>query len=168
MAILWYAGSDHAGLGLKRQLIAQLKELGDEVIDIGTESETSVDYPDFGAEVGRRVAGHPAGEARGLLVCGSGIGISIAANKVPGVRCALVHDTFTAEVARSHNNANVLAMGSRVVGSGVAEHALQTFRATQFAGGRHQGRVEKLSALDRPASPSGSASGSRPAALAKN
>jgi ribose 5-phosphate isomerase B len=147
MAITWYAGSDHAGLGLKRQLVAQLKELGDEVIDIGTDSDASVDYPDFGAEVGRRVAADP--NARGLLVCGSGIGISIAANKVPGVRCALVHDTFTAEVARSHNNANVVAMGSRVVGSGVAEHALQTFRATSFAGGRHQRRVEKLSALDK-------------------
>lgn len=147
MAITWYAGSDHAGLGLKRQLVAQLKELGDEVVDIGTDSDASVDYPDFGAEVGRRVAADP--NARGLLVCGSGIGISIAANKVPGVRCALVHDTFTAEVARSHNDANVVAMGSRVVGPGVAEHALQTFRATSFAGGRHQRRVDKLGALDR-------------------
>ncbi len=147
MAFTWYAGSDHAGLGLKRQLVAQLRELGDEVVDVGTDSDASVDYPDFGAEVGRRVASDP--NARGLLVCGSGIGISIAANKVPGVRCALVHDTFTAEVARSHNDANIVAMGSRVVGPGVAEHALHTFRATSFAGGRHQRRVDKLGALDR-------------------
>ena len=145
--ITWYAGSDHAGLGLKKHLMAQLRGLGDEVIDIGTTEEASVDYPDFGAEVGRRVAANPL--TKGLLVCGSGIGISIAANKVPGVRCALVHDSFTAEMARAHNDANVVAMGSRVVGPGVAEHALATFRGAGFEGGRHQGRVDKLRALDR-------------------
>src|SRR5687767_7427701 len=118
----WYAGCDHAGLVLKRHLVAMLRDLGDEIVDVGTTDEASVDYPEFGAEVGRRVAADPG--SFGLVLCGSGIGISIAANKVPKVRCALVHDTFTAEMARAHNDANVIAMGSRVVGVGVAEHAL--------------------------------------------
>lgn len=143
----WYAGCDHAGLVLKRHLVAALRELGDDIVDVGTTDEASVDYPEFGAEVGRRVAADP--NARGLLVCGSGIGISISANKIPGVRCALVHDAFTAEMARAHNDANVIAMGSRVVGIGVAEHALATFRETPFEGGRHQRRVELIAALDR-------------------
>lgn len=141
----WYAGSDHAGLPLKRTLVAQLRALGDEVVDIGTDSEASVDYPDFGAEVGRRVT-TDAGTL-GLIVCGSGIGISIAANKIPGVRAALVHDAFTAEMARRHNDANIVAMGARVLGAGVAEHALAVFRATSFEGGRHQRRVDQLDAL---------------------
>ncbi|MBA3395156.1 MAG: ribose 5-phosphate isomerase B [Deltaproteobacteria bacterium] len=140
----WYAGSDHAGLALKRQLVEMLRKLGDEVIDIGTNDDKSVDYPSFGAEVGRRVAAEST--ARGLVVCGTGIGISIAANKVPGIRCALVHDSFTAEMARSHNDANIVALGARVVGGGVAEHALTTFRATAFEGGRHQRRVDMLGA----------------------
>jgi ribose 5-phosphate isomerase B len=142
----WFAGSDHAGLPLKRPLVAMLRELGDEVIDVGTHDDTSVDYPQFGAEVGRCVAETPG--SLGLVVCGSGIGISIAANKVAGVRCALVHDTFTAEMARLHNNANVIALGARVVGPGVAEAALAAFRRTAFEGGRHQRRVDQLGALD--------------------
>ncbi|HVK88295.1 MAG TPA: ribose 5-phosphate isomerase B [Kofleriaceae bacterium] len=142
----WYAGCDHAGLPLKRHLVEVLRAQGDEVIDLGTNDEASVDYPHYGAEVGRRVAAEPG--VLGLVVCGSGIGISIAANKVPGVRCALVHDAFTAEMARRHNDANVVAMGARVVGAGVAEHALAAFRATAFEGGRHGRRVEQLSALD--------------------
>lgn len=142
----WYAGSDHAGFALKQHLVAVLRELGDDVVDIGAPDETSVDYPDFGAEVGRRVAADPS--ARGLIVCGTGIGISIAANKVPGVRAALVHDSFTAEMARTHNDANVIALGARVVGSGVAAHALAKFRKTPFEGGRHQRRVDLLTALD--------------------
>ena len=143
----WYAGCDHAGLVLKKHLVAVLRSLGDEVIDVGTNDEASVDYPSYGAEVGKRVAADP--EAKGLVVCGSGIGISIAANKQVGARCALVHDTFTAEVARQHNDANIVAFGARVVGFGVAEHALAAFRSTAFEGGRHQRRVEQLSALDR-------------------
>jgi len=143
----WYAGSDHAGLSLKKHLVAALRDLGDEVVDVGTNDEASVDYPDFGAEVGRRVVADP--DARGLVVCGTGIGISIAANKIPGVRAALVHDSFTAEMARAHNDANVIALGARVVGAGVAENALATFRKTQFEGGRHQRRVDLLGALDR-------------------
>jgi ribose 5-phosphate isomerase B len=148
LTVKWYAGSDHAGFQLKLGLIAKLKDLGDEVVDIGTHDEKSVDYPDFGAEVGRRVVAEPG--TMGVVCCGSGIGISIAANKVPGVRCALVHDSYTAEVAREHNDANIVAMGGRVLGAGVAEAAIVVFRATAFLGGRHAQRVAKLAALDRP------------------
>lgn len=147
----WFAGSDHAGLPLKRPLVTLLRELGDEVVDLGTHSDSSVDYPQFGAEVGRCVVETPG--AMGLVVCGSGIGISIAANKVAGVRCALVHDTFSAEMARLHNDANVIALGARVIGQGVAEAALLAFRRTVFEGGRHQRRVAQLDAID----PSGGA-----------
>ncbi len=143
----WFAGSDHAGLPLKRVLVELLRKLGDEVIDLGTHGEAAVDYPDFGASVGRAVAS-AGGQAMGLVVCGSGIGISIAANKVPGIRAALVHDAYTAEVARRHNDANVIAFGARVVGAGVAEGALEVFRATAFEAGRHAGRVAKIAALE--------------------
>ena len=143
----WFAGSDHAGVTLKRQLVESLRKLGDEVEDLGTTDEQSVDYPDFGAAVGRAVAAS-GGQARGLVVCGTGIGITIAANKVPGVRAALVHDAFTAQAARSHNDANIVGFGARVVGPGVAESALRVFRDTGFEGGRHAGRVAKIAALD--------------------
>lgn len=142
----WIVGSDHAGLALKRGLIEQLRAWGDEVDDVGAYDEQSVDYPDFGAAVGRAVAADPA--ARGLVVCGTGIGISIAANKIAGVRAAVVHDGFTAEMARKHNDANVIAIGARVVGPGVAEDALRRFRDTAFEGGRHARRVSKLDELD--------------------
>jgi ribose 5-phosphate isomerase B len=142
----WFAGSDHAGLVLKRPLVAMLRSLGDEVTDLGTHDDASVDYPRFGAEVGRCVA--ETQDAFGLVVCGTGIGVSIAANKVAGVRCAQVHDAYTAELARLHNNANVIAFGARVVGVGVAEAALTVFRVTRFEGGRHQRRVDQLGALD--------------------
>ena len=145
----WYAGSDHAGFRLKKVLVEALKELGDDVIDVGTEGEESVDYPQFGAEVGRKVAAEPG--SLGLIVCGTGIGISIAANKVAGVRAAVVHDDFTAAAARAHNDANVIALGARVIGPGVAESAVTVFRTTQFVGGRHQRRVDQLGALDRAA-----------------
>jgi ribose 5-phosphate isomerase B len=142
MAIKWVAGSDHAGLELKRALVAKLQELGDEVLDIGTHDTASVDYPTFGAEVGKRVAADKT--LRGLVVCGSGIGISIAANKVHGVRCALVHDHLTAQLARQHNDANVIALGARTTGSDVAADALLAFRATEFLAGRHAKRVGLL------------------------
>ncbi len=143
----WFAGSDHAGLALKRALIEVVRGWGDEVVDLGTFDDASVDYPDYGAAVGRAVAA--AGEAgRGLIVCGSGVGISIAANKVAGVRAALVHDHYTAELSRKHNDANVIAMGARVVGPGVAEGALRVFRDTAFEGGRHARRVAKIDELD--------------------
>jgi ribose 5-phosphate isomerase B len=143
----WYAGSDHAGVRLKRVMMDVLKELGDEVVDLGTEGEDSVDYPQFGAAVGRAVVGELG--TMGLVVCGTGIGISIAANKIKGVRAAVVHDDFTAAAARAHNDANVIAMGARVIGPGVAESALTVFRATAFSGGRHQRRIDMLIALDK-------------------
>ena len=143
----WYVGADHGGFQLKQHLVAYLREQGDEVVDLGTDSEASVDYPNFGKAVGEKVAGDPG--SYGLVACGTGIGISIAANKVRGIRAAVVHDSFTAEMARAHNNANVIALGGRVIGSGVAEHAVATFRKTEFAGGgRHQRRVDQLTALD--------------------
>ncbi len=141
----WIAGSDHAGLELKLALVAKLRELGDEVLDIGTHDQASVDYPAFGTEVGTRVAADSS--LRGLVVCGSGIGISIAANKVHGVRCALVHDTYTATLARQHNDANVISMGARVIGGGVAEDALLAFRSTEYLAGRHAKRVAMLDQL---------------------
>ena len=138
----WVAGSDHAGLELKRALVAKLQELGDEVLDIGTHDSASVDYPTFGAEVGKRVAADKT--LRGLVVCGSGIGISIAANKVHGVRCALVHDHLTAQLSRQHNDANVIALGARTTGGDVAVDALLAFRSTEFLAGRHAKRVGML------------------------
>lgn len=138
----WYVGSDHAGYRLKQLMVAVLQEIGDDVVDLGTTNEESTDYPHYGAEVGRKVVAEPG--AYGLIICGTGIGISIAANKVPGVRAALVHDDFTAAAARAHNDANVIALGARVIGSGVAESAIRVFRATQFVGGRHQRRVELI------------------------
>ncbi len=143
----WFAGADHAGYLLKNQLVAVLRALGDEVEDLGTNDEKSVDYPSYGEAVGKAVIASPG--SRGLVVCGSGIGISIAANKVKGSRCALVHDTFTGEMARKHNDCNVIALGARVVGVGVAEAALLAFRDTPFEGGRHQRRVDQLGALDK-------------------
>ncbi len=142
----WFVGSDHAGLTLKRQLVAVLTKWGDEVEDLGTNDEGSVDYPAYGAEVGKRVAATP--QTKGLVVCGSGIGISIAANKIPGVRCALIQDPYSAQMARAHNDCNVIAMGGRVIGPGVAEAALRAFRDTAFEGGRHQRRVDQLGELD--------------------
>lgn len=143
----WYAGSDHAGLPLKQHLVEFLRKLGDTVEDLGTHDLASVDYPTFGAEVGRRAVADP--EARGLVVCGTGLGIAIAANKVEGVRCGVVHDAFTAQMARAHNNANVIALGARVVGPGVAESAVSAFRTAEFEGGRHERRIDQITALDR-------------------
>ncbi|CAN5298144.1 ribose 5-phosphate isomerase B [soil metagenome] len=141
----WVAGSDHAGLELKLALVAKLRELGYQVLDVGTHDSASVDYPAFGAEVGKRVAADTS--LRGLVVCGSGIGISIAAHKVHGVRCALCHDTYTATLARQHNDANVISMGARVIGGGVAEDALLAFRSTEYLAGRHAKRVAMLDQL---------------------
>jgi len=142
----WFAGADHAGYELKDVLVAVLRELGDEVQDLGTNSGDSVDYPDFGTKVGRAVADNAG--SYGLLVCGTGIGIAMAAGKVPGIRAATVTNEFTARATRSHNDANVIAMGQRVIGFGVAEAALRAFRDTPFEGGRHERRVRKINTLD--------------------
>jgi len=136
-------GSDHAGFDLKTKLAAELKSTGYQVIDLGTkDGTTSVDYPDFGKAVAEAVA---AGKAEaGVVVCGTGIGISIAANRVPGVRAAVCHDVTSARLCREHNDANVLALGQRLVGEVVAMDCLQTFLKTEFAGDRHARRVQKL------------------------
>lgn len=135
--------SDHAGFGLKSELVAILNEHGHTVIDLGTGNGTdSVDYPDFGRAVAQAVTSGDA--AFGVVVCGSGIGISIAANRVPGCRAALCHDVTTARLSRQHNDANVLALGARVIGPAVALECLEAFLETGFEGGRHQRRLDKL------------------------
>jgi ribose 5-phosphate isomerase B len=136
------AGADHAGVALKDELVAWLRERGHAVLDCGTQGAASVDYPDFADAVAAALA---AGQARvGLLVCGSGIGISIAANRHPHIRCALAHDATGARLARQHNDANAIAFGARLIGSEVARDALAAFLATEFDGGRHVRRVAKL------------------------
>lgn len=140
------AGSDHAGLPLKQLLVAHLRAKGIEVEDLGTHEAASTDYPDWAAPVARAIA---AGHADfGLLVCGTGQGMAMAANRVPGVRAAVVADTFSARATRAHNDANVLCLGQRIVGTGVAEDILDAFLATPYEGGRHAARVAKLSALE--------------------
>lgn len=135
-------GADHAGFEAKERLIRTLKALGHAVIDVGTDSKESVDYPDFAAQVGMQVAD---GEAqRGVLVCGTGIGMAMTANKVKGVRAAVVTDEFTAEMSRKHNDANVLCMGARVLTPEKMENLVRIFLATSFEGGRHEGRVAKI------------------------
>jgi ribose 5-phosphate isomerase B len=124
----------------------ELRGLGDEVVDLGCQSAQSVDYPDYALAVSRNVAADPG--SRGLLVCGTGIGMSMTANRVPGVRAAVVTDEFTARATREHNDANVICVGARVIGDGLAAAALVAFRDTSFAGGRHQRRVDKIDALD--------------------
>ena len=139
-------GADHAGFRLKERLVRLLEAGGHQVDDRGTSSEESVDYPEFAAAVAAAVA---AGEAeRGILVCGTGIGVAIAANKVGGIRAATCNDLFTAEMARAHNDANVLTLGARVVGEGVAEGIVERFLTTGYEAGRHQRRVEKIHALE--------------------
>jgi RpiB/LacA/LacB family sugar-phosphate isomerase len=134
--------SDHAGFELKELLAERARESGHEVLDLGPASEDPVDYPDFAHDLARRIV---AGEAeRGVLICGTGIGMAIVANRHPGVRAALCHDAFTAELARRHNNANVLCMGGRTTGPGVAIQMLDIFLATPFDGGRHGLRVQKV------------------------
>jgi ribose 5-phosphate isomerase B len=139
--------SDHAGVELKDALKTHAAALGFEVIDLGTQGTASVDYPRFGQAMGDAIA---TGRAeKGVLVCGTGIGISIAANRNPAVRAALCHDATTAKLAREHNDANVLALGARIVGLEVAKDCLTAFLRTEFAGGRHAARVAMLS--DTPA-----------------
>jgi ribose 5-phosphate isomerase B len=140
-------GSDHAGFHLKSKVKEWLAKWGHEVIDVGTDSTESTDYPDHGAAVGRKVV-ELGGDTRGVAVCGSGIGISIAANKVAGVRAALVHDVTGARLSRLHNDANVICFGERQIGAQNAEDSLQAFLGTAFEGGRHAKRVDKLKALD--------------------
>ena len=139
-------GSDHAGYAEKEHLKRWLAERGHDVIDLGTHGSASVDYPDFAARVGRAVVSGDA--SLGLLICGSGIGMSIASNKIAGVRAAHCTDAYQARVSRQHNDANVLCMGARVSGLGVMEDTLQAFLDHRFEGGRHAQRVEKIQQLE--------------------
>ena len=140
-------GSDHGGLSLKSILSDYLKERNIEVIDAGTAGDASVDYPDFGLKVAELVA---AGKAdSGILVCGTGIGMSIAANKVPGIRAALVTDPFMARMAKEHNNANILVLGGRVLDDQQARELVATWLDASFEGGRHQGRLDKIAEIEK-------------------
>jgi len=137
--------ADHAGYLLKDELVRWLQELGHEVSDLGTNGPESVDYPEYGARVANAVA---SGQAeRGIAVCGSGIGISIAVNRNPKCRCARVDDPLSAQLAREHNDANAIALGARLIGSDMAKACVAAFLDTDFAGGRHQRRVDQLSNL---------------------
>ena len=137
--------ADHAGFALKDELAVWLRECGHDVLDLGTTSEDSVDYPEYGAKLARAVA---AGEApRGIAVCGSGIGIAIAINRFADCRCAHVNEPLSAQLARTHNDANILALGARLVGSDMARQCVSAFIGSEFSGGRHQRRVDMLSTL---------------------
>ncbi len=134
--------SDHAGFQLKAAVVEHLKKAGHEVIDLGPFSEDRVDYPDFGFKLAEAIA---AGQAPiGIAICGSGIGISIAVNRYKGMRCALAHDVTSARLSRLHNDANVIALGARLLGVETALDCVNVFLSTDFEGGRHAGRVEKL------------------------
>nr|NUR36979.1 ribose 5-phosphate isomerase B [Sphingomonas sp.] len=137
--------ADHAGYLLKDELVRWLQDQGHDVTDLGTNGPESVDYPEYGARLARVVATSEA--ERGIAVCGSGIGISIAVNREPKCRCARVDEPLSAELAREHNDANVLALGARLVGSDMAKACVAAFLDTVFAGGRHQRRVDQLSHL---------------------
>jgi ribose 5-phosphate isomerase B len=139
-------GSDHAGFSVKETIRKYLESAGYAVSDLGTFSEESVDYPDYGKAVGERVVSKQAD--LGIAFCGSGIGISIAANKVPGIRAALAHDVNTARLAREHNDANVLALGGRVVTGEAAIEMVQVFLTTAYLGGRHQRRLDKITTIE--------------------
>lgn len=139
---VWAVASDHAGFALKQQVKGWLEARGLTVLDLGTHSEARTDYPDWGHAAAEAIVSGRA--SRAVIVCGTGIGISIAANRYAGVRAALCHDEYTARMARAHNDANVLAFGSRVVGEGVAEAIVAAFVAAPFEGGRHAERVARI------------------------
>ncbi len=137
---------DHAGMTLRNEVKRVLEELGHEYVDVGADCTNSVDYPDYAFPAAKRVA---SGEFdRGIFVCGTGIGISISANKVKGIRCAIVHDVFSAKATRQHNDANVLAMGERVIGPGLANEIVRTWLTTEFEGGRHANRIGKITEFE--------------------
>ena len=138
---------DHGGLNLKNEIIKELKSKGHEVVDFGTNTTDSCDYPDFALPAAEAVA-HGECE-RGIVVCSTGIGVSIVANKVPGVRCAHCHDAYCATFTRLHNNANMLAMGEKVVGVGYALQIVEAFLTTEFEGGRHERRVAKIADIEK-------------------
>lgn len=138
---------DHGGLNLKNKIIAHLKEAGHEVFDFGTKTTDSCDYPEYALPAAEAVASGKC--ERGILVCSTGIGVSIVANKVPGVRCAHCHDSYCAEFTRLHNDSNVIALGEKVIGEGYALEIIDIFLKTKFEGGRHQRRVDKITAIEK-------------------
>lgn len=138
--------SDHGGLNLKKSLVDELRSLNYEIIDFGPSDTASVDYPDYATKVTDAIINNEID--RGILVCGTGIGMSIAANKVKGIRCALTHDVFSAQATRAHNDTNVIALGERVIGPGLALLIVITWLETEFEGGRHQNRIDKITALE--------------------
>ena len=135
-------GNDHAGVDLKLKIVEFLRKKGHEVTNIGTDTFDSVDYPDIAKEVAQKVLDEEA--KYGILICGTGIGISISANKIKGIRAALAHNEFTARLSRLHNDANIIALGARVLGDELAAVCVDTFINTEFEGGRHAKRVEKI------------------------
>jgi ribose 5-phosphate isomerase B len=139
--------SDHAAFAMKAELVNWLRESGNEVLDLGPENTESVDYPDYGYRLGQAIAEQRA--EFGIALCGSGVGISIAVNRVPQARCALVSEPLSARLARNHNDANVVAMGARLIGIEMAKACVMTFINSEFDGGRHARRVEKLSHPER-------------------
>jgi ribose 5-phosphate isomerase B len=139
-------GCDHAGVELKQQIIALLKDLHIECIDYGTDSTESVDYPDFGEKVSEAVSSGKI--QKGILICGTGIGMSIVANKFPGVRASLCNELFTAKMSRLHNDANILVLGGRIVGRDLAKEIVKTWVSTPFEGERHRRRLEKISHME--------------------
>ncbi|MEM1506370.1 ribose 5-phosphate isomerase B [Domibacillus sp. 8LH] len=140
--------SDHGGITIRQEIISLLKEMNLEYIDLGCDCTASVDYPDYAFPAAQKVV---SGEAdRGILVCGTGIGMSIAANKVKGIRCALAHDTFSAKATREHNNTNMLALGERVIGPGLARDIVKIWLETPFeSGGRHETRINKIKEIEK-------------------
>lgn len=147
-----YISSDHAGFELKEYLKEFLAQKGSVVEDLGPEDTQSVDYPDYGIKMALKLTDHP--ECAGILVCGTGIGMSMVVNRFPRIRGALCHDVYTAQMSRAHNDANVLVIGGRVIGKGLAEGIVETWLNTPFEGGRHQRRVDKIE-VNEPSSTKG-------------
>ncbi|MEW6739801.1 ribose 5-phosphate isomerase B [Dissulfurispira sp.] len=139
-------GSDHAGLEMKTEIIAVLKELGHEYTDYGTDTPQSVDYPDFGEKVSEAVS--TGKTERGILICGTGIGMSIVANKFPNIRASLCNELFSAKMSRLHNDANILVLGGRIIGKDLAKEIVRTWMTTPFEGGRHANRLKKITLIE--------------------
>ena len=138
--------SDHGGFDLKKSVIAQLLKEGCEIDDLGPSNEDSVDYPDYGIKLAEAIANKKV--ERGIVICGTGVGMSIVVNRFPGIRGALCSDVFTAKMCREHNDSNILIMGGRVIGKGLASEIVDTWLSTSFEGGRHQRRLDKINEID--------------------
>ncbi len=144
-----FLGSDHAGFELKESIKDHLEKKGLKYLDLGTDSLKSVDYPDYALKVAEKVIGEKDENSFGILVCGTGIGMEIAANKVNGIRAALVHDEYTAEVAKEHNNANILTLGGRTTTPTEASRYIDKFMSSKYEEGRHENRISKISGIEK-------------------